>query len=62
MMTFQFVMEDNTVHIVSLDCAGGALELYKTESYEEYQKNMKAVQELQEKGIINYETVKKQLK
>lgn len=62
MMTFQFIMEDNTVHIVSLDCAGGALELYKAESYEEYQKNTEAVQELREKGVINYETVKKQLK
>lgn len=62
MMVFQFVMEDEHVYVVGLDCIGGVMEVYKVQDYETWQRNWEADKELAEKGVLNYEVVKKQLR
>lgn len=62
MLVFQFVMEDEYVYVVGLDCIGGVLEVYKVQDYETWQKNWETDKELAEKGVLNYEVVKKQLR
>lgn len=62
MMTFQFVMEDGHVYVVSVDCKSGILELYKVRDYESWKKSWEKDKELAEKGVLSYEIVKKQLR
>ena len=59
MVTFQFMMEDDTVYIITLDGKSGILELFKSRSMEEYQRSLEADKELREKGVVTYEAVKK---
>ena len=59
MVTFQFMMEDDTVYIITLDGKSGILELFKSRSMEEYQRSLEADKELREKGVATYEAVKK---
>lgn len=62
MMVFQFVMEDNNVYAVGLDCTGGVLEVYRVQDYEYWQESWEANKELAQKGVLTYEIVKKQLR
>lgn len=62
MVTFHFVMDDDTIYIVTLDGKSGVLELFKPQSNEAYQKSLEADKELREKGIVTDETVRKKLK
>lgn len=62
MMTFQFVMEDGPVYVVSVDCKSGILELYKERDYESWKKSWELDEELAKKGVLSYEIVKKQLR
>lgn len=61
-ITFRFVMEDGMTYGIALDCKSEVLEVYDVRSYEEYQKSVKSDEELQEKGVITYEVVRKQLR
>lgn len=62
MMTFRFIMEDGMTYGITLDCQSGILEVYDIKSYDAYQKALENYDELLEKGVITYETVRKQLK
>lgn len=62
MVTFQFLMENDRVYIISLDGESGILELFKSRSMEEYQKSLETDKELREKGVVTSETVKKKIK
>lgn len=61
-LTFHFIMEDDTVYVVTLDSNSGVLELFYIRSYEEYQQSLETHQELREKGVVTYETVLKKLR
>ena len=43
MVTFQFMMEDDTVYIITLDGKSGILELFKSRSMEEYQRSLRNI-------------------
>ncbi|MBD5543807.1 MAG: hypothetical protein HDR01_06100 [Lachnospiraceae bacterium] len=62
MMVFQFVMEDNMTYAVALDCMDGVLEVYKVQDYAAWQKNLETEKELAQKGVMNYEVVRNQLR
>lgn len=61
LVTFQFIMEDDTIYIVTLDGQSGVLELFKPQSKEDYQKSLETDKDLKEKGVVTYETVRKKI-
>lgn len=62
MITFRFVMEDGMTYGISLDGPSEILEVYDIRSYDAYQESINSDDELREKGVITYETVRKQLR
>lgn len=61
LVTFQFIMEDDRIYIVTLDGESGILELFKPQSKEDYQKSLETDKDLKEKGVVTYETVRKKI-
>ena len=62
MMTFCFIMEDGMTYRIALDCQNEMLEVYYMQSVDAYNKGLEDDEALREKGVITYETVRKQLK